>query len=143
MINRAPELRRPRQRRARVLANPDGQQPIDLSLELRRRRYGASHGVGLLHRLPGLEGTYAALSTAPQLFTAALRRDLRGGRVLARGSEAALARRAGPVESRSARRRSTRQPGARTRSTSPRARRLYAPTTETAVMLSRSFPRSP
>src|SRR4051812_27427245 len=142
MINRAPELRRPRQRRARVLADPDGQQPIDPSLELRRRRYGASHGVGLLHRLPGLEGTYAALSTAPQLFTAALRRDPAADECWL-GAPKRHARRAGPVESRSARRRSTRQPGARTRSTSRRARRLYAPTTETAVMLSRSFPRSP
>src|SRR3954471_9912634 len=141
MINRAPELRRPRQRRARVLANPDGQHPIDLSLELRRRRYGASHGVGLLHRLPGLEGTYAALSTAPQLFTAALRRDPAADECWLGAPKRHS--RDGPVESRSARRRSTRQPGARTRSTSRRARRLYAPTTETAVMLSRSFPRSP
>src|SRR3954452_3168113 len=76
MINRA-QLRRPRQRRVRVLADSDGQQLVDLSFELRRRRYGASHGGGLLHRLPGLEGTYAALSTAPQLFTAAPRRDPR------------------------------------------------------------------
>jgi hypothetical protein len=29
------------------------------------RRYGASHGVGLLHRLAGLEGTYAVALTAP------------------------------------------------------------------------------
>ena len=28
------------------------------------RRYGASHGVGLLHRLAGLEGTYAVSLTA-------------------------------------------------------------------------------
>src|SRR3954452_25411445 len=105
MINRAPELRRPRQRRARVLANPDGQQPIDLSLELRRRRYGASHGVGLLHRLPGLEGTYATLSTARQLFTAALRR----APAAAESGLGAPRRksRAGPVESRTATVRST------------------------------------
>src|SRR4030095_4953180 len=62
---------------ARILTTPDGQQLVDLSFELRRRRYGASHGVGLLHRLPGLEGTYAALSTAPALLTAALRRHPR------------------------------------------------------------------
>nr|WP_259315733.1 phosphoribulokinase [Capillimicrobium parvum] len=62
------ELGQLRQRLARVLANPDGQQLVDLSFELRRRRYGASHGVGLLHRLPGLEGTYAASSTAPARY---------------------------------------------------------------------------
>ena len=40
-----------------------------------RRRYGTSHGVGLLHRLAGLEGTYAVASTVPAPFTALLRRD--------------------------------------------------------------------
>jgi hypothetical protein len=35
-----------RERLARVIADPHGQQPVDLSLDLRRRRYGASHGVG-------------------------------------------------------------------------------------------------
>jgi hypothetical protein len=35
-----------RQRLARVLADPHGQQLVDLPLDLRRRRYGASHGVG-------------------------------------------------------------------------------------------------
>ena len=69
------ELGQLRQRSARVLPNADGQQLVDLSFDLRRRRYGTSHGVGLLHRLPGLEGTYAVASTAPALFPAALRRD--------------------------------------------------------------------
>jgi hypothetical protein len=40
-----------RQRLARVLADPHGQQLVDLLLDLHRRRYGTSHGVGLLHRL--------------------------------------------------------------------------------------------
>src|SRR5215213_8483682 len=35
-----------RQRLTRVLAHPHSQQLIDLSLDLRRRRYGTSHGVG-------------------------------------------------------------------------------------------------
>src|SRR4051812_45170847 len=48
-----------------MLTHPHGQQPIDLSLDLRRRRYGTSHGVGLLHCLGGLEGTYAVALTAP------------------------------------------------------------------------------
>src|SRR5205807_8687045 len=64
-----------RQRLTRVLSHPHGQQVVDLIFNLRRRRYGTSHGVGLLHRLGGLEGTYAVASTAPALFTALLRRD--------------------------------------------------------------------
>src|SRR5437868_2447436 len=32
------------------------------------RRYRATHGVGLLHRLPGLEGTYAVALTAPRAY---------------------------------------------------------------------------
>jgi len=36
------------QRLARVLTNTHSQQLIDPSLNLRRRRYGTSHGVGLL-----------------------------------------------------------------------------------------------
>src|SRR5437588_1679714 len=44
------------------------QKLVDLRLYLRRRRYGASHGVGLLHRLPGLEGTYAVALTAPHAY---------------------------------------------------------------------------
>jgi len=55
----------------RVLAHPHGKQLIDLPLDLRRRRYGTSHGVGLLHRLAGLEGTYAVALTAHGLFTSA------------------------------------------------------------------------
>jgi hypothetical protein len=43
-----PEPRQLRQRLAGVLTDPHGQQPVDLLLDLRRRRYGASHGVGLL-----------------------------------------------------------------------------------------------
>src|SRR6059058_4903694 len=41
---------------------------VDARLYLRRRRYGASHGVGLLHRLAGLEGTYAVALTAPRAY---------------------------------------------------------------------------
>src|SRR5579871_485255 len=55
----------------RVIDHALPKQPVDLSLYLRRWRYGASHGVGLLHRLAGLEGTYAVSLTAPtRLFTA-------------------------------------------------------------------------
>src|ERR1700733_13005614 len=43
----------------RVIDHALRQDLVDLSLYLRRRRYRASHGVGLLHRLAGLEGTYA------------------------------------------------------------------------------------
>jgi hypothetical protein len=42
----SPKLRELRQRLARVLTHPDSQQPVDLLLDLRRRRYGTSHGVG-------------------------------------------------------------------------------------------------
>src|SRR5215211_870048 len=42
-----PELRELRERLPGVLTNPHGQQLVDLLLNLRRRRYGASHGVGL------------------------------------------------------------------------------------------------
>src|SRR5206468_2213956 len=49
----------------RVIDHPPGQQLVDARLYLRRRRYRASHGVGLLHRLAGLEGTYAVALTAP------------------------------------------------------------------------------
>ena len=41
-----PEPGQLRQRLARVLADPDGEQLIDLLLDLRRRRYGTSHCVG-------------------------------------------------------------------------------------------------
>jgi hypothetical protein len=40
-----------RQRLARVLADPHGQQLVDPRFDLRRRRHRTSHGVGLLHRL--------------------------------------------------------------------------------------------
>jgi hypothetical protein len=70
------ELRELRQRLARVLADPHGKQLVDLRLDLRRRRYGTSHGVGPPSIvLSGLEGTYAVVLTAPRLFTAALGRD--------------------------------------------------------------------
>ena len=43
----------------------DGKQPVDLLLDLRRRRYGTSHGVGPPSIVfAGLEGTYAVVSTA-------------------------------------------------------------------------------
>ncbi|MCA1680634.1 MAG: hypothetical protein LC777_17610 [Actinobacteria bacterium] len=40
------ELRQLRQRLTRILTNPDGEQLVDPLLNLRRWRYGASHGVG-------------------------------------------------------------------------------------------------
>src|SRR3954452_21131213 len=50
-----------------------------LGFDLRRRRYGTSHGVGLLHCLGGREGTYAVALTA----SADLQQleDAAGGRV--------------------------------------------------------------
>src|SRR5918994_844553 len=73
-----PEPRELRQRLARVLAHPHGQQPVDPNLDLRRRRYGTSHGVGPPSIvLSGLEGTYAVALTAPRLFTALLGRHRR------------------------------------------------------------------
>jgi len=42
-----PQLRQLRQRLARVRTDPNGQQLVDLVLDLRRRRYGSPHGVGL------------------------------------------------------------------------------------------------
>ena len=65
MINRAPQPGELGQHLLRVIDHPLRQQLVDARLYLRRRRYGASHGVGLLHRLPGLEGTYAVALTAP------------------------------------------------------------------------------
>src|SRR5205085_11767368 len=65
-----------RQRLPGVLTHPYRQHVLDPSLDLRRRRYGTSHGVGPPSIvLSGLEGTYAVASTAPALFTALLRRD--------------------------------------------------------------------
>jgi hypothetical protein len=52
----------------RIINQPLTEQLVDLSLYLRRRRYGASHGVGLLHRLAGLEETYAVSMTAPDAY---------------------------------------------------------------------------
>src|ERR1700729_2985641 len=49
----------------RIIDHAPRQQLVDARLYLRRRRYGTSHGVGLLHRLAGLEGTYAVALTAP------------------------------------------------------------------------------
>src|SRR5262245_3831285 len=82
-----PEPRQLRQRLARALTHPHSQQILDLHFNLRRRRYGTSHGVGLLHRLPGPEGTYAVALTTPTLFTAPLRRDRTGRRTAARASK--------------------------------------------------------
>ena len=47
-----------------LLANSHGEKLVDLVFYLRRRRYVTSHGVGLLLRLAGLEGTYAVTLTA-------------------------------------------------------------------------------
>ena len=52
----------------RVIDHALGQQLVDARLYLRRWRYGASHGVGLLHRLAGLEGTYAVALTATDTY---------------------------------------------------------------------------
>jgi hypothetical protein len=52
----------------RIVDQPAPKQLVDLRLYLRRRRYGASHGVGLLHRLAGHEGTYAVDLTAPGAY---------------------------------------------------------------------------
>jgi hypothetical protein len=61
-----PEPGQLRQRLARVLAHPHGQQPVDRLLDLRRRRYRTSHGVGPPSTVSsGLEGTYAVALTAP------------------------------------------------------------------------------
>src|SRR5262249_5147832 len=60
-----PEPRELGQHPLRVIDHPLPQQLLDTRLYLRRWRYGASHGVGLLHRLAGLEGTYAVALTAP------------------------------------------------------------------------------
>jgi hypothetical protein len=44
------QLRELRQRLPRVLAHPHSEQPIDLLLDLRRRRYCTSHGVSRIAR---------------------------------------------------------------------------------------------
>jgi hypothetical protein len=41
------EVRPQLQRLPGILTDPHSKQPVDLLLDLRRRRYGASHGVGL------------------------------------------------------------------------------------------------
>ena len=65
-----PEPRQLRQRLARVLAHPHGKQPLDLLLDLRRRRYRASHRVGPPSIvLSGPEGTYAVPSTGPAIYS--------------------------------------------------------------------------
>jgi hypothetical protein len=45
-----------RQHLARVITHPNSEQLTDPGFNLRRRRYGTSHGVGLLHRLAGHRG---------------------------------------------------------------------------------------
>jgi len=45
IINRAPSFANSDNRLARILAHSDGKQPVDLLLDLRRRRYRESHGV--------------------------------------------------------------------------------------------------
>jgi hypothetical protein len=47
---------------------PQVQRMLDPSLNLGRRRYGTSHGVGLVHRLARLEGTCAVAFTATALL---------------------------------------------------------------------------
>ncbi len=61
------------------------------------RRYGASHGVGLLHRLPGLEGTYAVALTAPGAHLQQLWDATFGLRDARRETEAGPGGRASPV----------------------------------------------
>ena len=66
MISRAPSLARSDNDSREVIADPHGEQLVDLLLDLRRRRYGTSHGVGPPSIvLAGLEGTYAVALTAP------------------------------------------------------------------------------
>jgi len=85
------QLRQLRQCLSRVLTHPHSQQLVNLSLNLRRRRYCTSHGVGLLQlSLTGLiEGTYAVAmtTTGEGLFTALLGRHPGDARV-AQGDEA-------------------------------------------------------
>ena len=120
------ELRQLRQRLARVLAHPHGQQLVDLLLDLRRRRYGTSHGVGLLHRLAGLEGTYAVALRRPG-FTAVLRRDPE--RIALHAADEQRACQARWNHSRLPRvkrqRRRTRETGGRRRVQAPQARGAY------------------
>jgi len=71
------QLRELRQRLPRILTDSHGKQPIDLLLDLRRRRYGTSHGVGLLLRLDRTGGNLRRHLDGSGLFTALLRRDPR------------------------------------------------------------------
>jgi hypothetical protein len=64
-----PQFREVRERLPRVLTDPHGQQLVDLLLNLRRRRYGTSHGVGPPSRLAGHEGTYAVPLTGPAIYS--------------------------------------------------------------------------
>jgi hypothetical protein len=51
--------------------HPHGEQLVGPLLDLRRRRYGTSHGVGPpSSSLTGLEGTYAVALTAPAIYSA-------------------------------------------------------------------------
>jgi hypothetical protein len=69
------QLRELRQRLPRVLTNPHGKQRIDLLLDLPRRRYGTSHGVGPPSTvLPDLREPTPCPRRA-RLFTAVGRRD--------------------------------------------------------------------
>jgi hypothetical protein len=83
------EPRELRQRLARVLTDPDSQQPVDLLLDLRRRRYRASHGVGPPSIvLSGLEGTYAVPLTGPAIYSSCKTRPPTGdGTAASRRSE--------------------------------------------------------
>src|SRR5205823_12616048 len=69
------ELGKTRQRFPRILTDSHGEQLIDLVLDLRRRRYGTSHGVGLLLRLYRTRGNLRRHVDGSRLFTAVLRRD--------------------------------------------------------------------
>src|SRR5215208_815233 len=69
MISRAPSFASS-ESDSRGFSRPHGKQPVDLLLDLRRRRYGASHGVGPPSIvLSGLEGTDAVTLTGPAIYS--------------------------------------------------------------------------
>jgi hypothetical protein len=65
-----PEPGQLRQRLPGFSPTPNGKQGVDLLLDLRRRRYGASHGEGPPSIvLSGLEGTYAVPLTGLAIYS--------------------------------------------------------------------------